>query len=501
MKWMKQSCIALCIAILTSCAKDDGTISFTFLQVNDVYEIAPIQGGAYGGMARLETLHQQLLAENENTYLLMAGDFLNPSLLGTIKYEGERIRGRQMVEVMNAMNFELAVFGNHEFDLSQKDLQKRLNESNFNWIGSNVALNLDGNIEPFYKKSKEVKQPLSKTHTITVRDTDGTDIKIGFLTVCIPSNPKSYVSYSDVLKEAEMSYESLRNEVDIVFGLTHVSIQEDKQIAGMLPAIPLIMGGHEHNHMKHKVGNVIITKADANAKTAYIHRISYNKKTKEIQIDSQLKEINQTLNEDKKVGQIVTRWQDILYTKIKEIVANPEEVIYSTKEPLDGRDTYIRSQQTNLGEMVTKGMAFAYDDKVDAAMVNGGSIRIDDQLMGNITSTDIFRVLPFGGGIYKIKIRGDLLEEVLDFGDQAKGKGPYLQRFNMEKKQEHWYVGNKRLMSEKVYTIAVSDYLMKGFDIPVLTEEAKGVISVYKPKTDESAYDIRRAVIEYLKRQ
>ncbi len=54
-----------------------------------------------------------------NTYLFMAGDF-NPSLVGTIKYNGERIYGKQMVEVMNAMGFELATFGNHEFDIGKR---------------------------------------------------------------------------------------------------------------------------------------------------------------------------------------------------------------------------------------------------------------------------------------------------------------------------------------------------------------------------------------------
>ena len=84
---------------------DDGKISLTFLQVNDVYEVAPLTGGQVGGMARIATLKKQLLAENPNTFTFMAGDFLSPSLLGTIKYEGQRIKGKQMVEVMNTVGF------------------------------------------------------------------------------------------------------------------------------------------------------------------------------------------------------------------------------------------------------------------------------------------------------------------------------------------------------------------------------------------------------------
>ena len=51
----------LSVIILTSCKKNDDVINFTFLQLNDVYEIAPIQGGAFGGMARVETVHKNLL--------------------------------------------------------------------------------------------------------------------------------------------------------------------------------------------------------------------------------------------------------------------------------------------------------------------------------------------------------------------------------------------------------------------------------------------------------
>ena len=128
MNYLKNLFYFLLIVLFYSCNKDDGKIDFTFLQINDVYEIAPIQGGEFGGLARVETVHKKLLAENKNTMLFMAGDFLNPSLIGTIKVDGERVRGKQMIEVMNAMNTDLVAFGNHEFDISQKDLQKRLNQ-------------------------------------------------------------------------------------------------------------------------------------------------------------------------------------------------------------------------------------------------------------------------------------------------------------------------------------------------------------------------------------
>ncbi|WP_439132755.1 bifunctional metallophosphatase/5'-nucleotidase [Polaribacter sp.] len=499
MKIIKNIAYILSIALFFSCNKNDDKIEFTFLQINDVYEIAPIQGGKFGGMARLETIHKDLIKENPNTMLFLAGDFLNPSLLGTIKVDGQRVRGKQMVEVMNAMNFDLVAFGNHEFDVSQKDLQQRLNESNFPWITANVKQKTAEKAIPFYKKRNGKKESVQETFVKEFSDADGTTIKVGFISVCIPSNPKDYVEYGNMFVKARASYVKIKDSVDVIFGLTHVKLANDKRIAKLIPDLPLIMGGHEHTNNYEKIGNTIIAKADANAKTAYIHRISFDKNTKKTVVKSELKEINETIKSDEEVGKIVNKWQNILTTKIKEIIPKPDEVIYATSIPLDGRDTPIRSIQTNLGAIITKSMSFSFNDKVDCALVNGGSIRIDDQLTGNITPIDIFRVLPYGGAVLKVKLKGRLLKRVLDYGKLAAGTGAYLQRFNAEKIGEQWFIKNQPLDIKKNYTVAFSDYLLKGFDIPFLNAENKEVISVYKPNENEMAIDIRKAVIEYLK--
>jgi 2',3'-cyclic-nucleotide 2'-phosphodiesterase (5'-nucleotidase family) len=499
MKFIKSILYILSASILLSCSKDDGKIDFTFLQLNDVYEIAPIQGGEFGGMARVETVHQELLQENKNTLLVMAGDFLNPSLLGTVKYNGERIRGRQMIETMNAMNFDLVAFGNHEFDLSANDLQKRLNESTFPWISGNVLYKQSDSTSFFHKEINGEKEFIKGAFIKEFTDADGTKIKVGFISVCIPSNPRDYVKYSDMFKKAKQLNDALKEKVDIVFGLTHVKIGQDKQLLEMLPNIPLIMGGHEHTNMLVPVGESVVAKADANAKTAYIHRISFDTKTKKATVVSELKEINTTIATNARVGAVVDKWQQILKVKIKEIIPNPDEVIFVAKTPLNGRDTPIRSIQTNLGELVTKSMSFAYNDKVDCALVNGGSIRIDDELSGNITAVDIFKVLPYGGSVLKVKIKGSLLRKVLEYGVYAAGTGAYLQRYNADKVNDVWLISGKPILLAKTYTVAFSDYLLKGFDIPFLSEKNKGVLSIYTPTKSDVSFDIRKAIILFLK--
>ena len=500
---MKKFLSIFVLFMLLSCTKDDHKIKVTFLQVNDVYEIAALEGGKVGGMDRVETLHKELLKENPNTLLFMAGDFLNPSLLGTLKYKGERIRGKQMIEVMNAMNFDLVAFGNHEFDLKYKDLQKRLNESNFQWNSSNALHKLkDGKIEQFFVAKDSAKNKIPRTVTISLKDKDGTAIKIGFVSPCINSNPKDYVDYGDFYEDTKNAFNTIKDKTDFVIGLTHLQQNQDEMIAKMLPKIPLIMGGHEHTNRLVPVGKCNIAKADANARTVYVHRLEYDTETKKLTIKSELVAINDKIKGDDKVAGIIKKWTVLLDEKLKEILPNPSEVIYVAKTPLDGRDTPIRSIQTNLGTIIAKAMSFGFNNEVDCALVNGGSIRIDDQLEGDITGVDIFRVLPYGGKVLKVKINGEVLEKVLQYGKLHAGKGSYLQRYNAayNKEKKQWFVRENPIIKSKIYTVAFSDYLLKGLDIPFLKPENKGVIEVYKPKEDELNYDIRKAVITYMKK-
>ncbi len=500
----------LILLVLISCksqkqtvtaVKDDSMITLKFIQLNDVYEIAPLSGGKYGGMARVAYVSDSIRSIHPNTYLVMAGDFLNPSLLGTIKANGERIRGRQMIEVMNAMDFSLVTFGNHEFDLDEEDLQKRLDESNFQWISSNVLQSKETGNVPFSVTRGIGNIKIPDVYRLSVSDTDGTTVQLGIFSVTLDSNPKDYVFYGDIYSEAESAYTQLKSNSEVIIGLTHVKLEDDKEFARKFQDIDLIMGGHEHNNMIYEIGNTVVAKADANAKTIYVHTITHNKMNGETKIKSVLFPIDEKTPSDPEVEEIVNRWNVILENEIREVIPDPYEVIYFADPPLDGTDSANRGIQTNMGDIITAAMAFSYENQVDAALVNGGSIRLDDMLAGEVTSIDVFRVLPFGGSALKVDMTGELLRKVLDYGKSQGGTGAYLQRHNIsESASGGWLVDGDPLEGGKrYYTVAVSDFLLKGYDIPFLTEDNPGILKIHTPKENEIANDMRKAVILYLK--
>ncbi|MBO6763077.1 MAG: metallophosphoesterase, partial [Roseivirga sp.] len=120
--------LSFLVLFIFSC-KQNEPVEFIILQMNDVYEIAPVEGGKAGGMARVATLRNRLLEENQHVITTLSGDFVSPSLIGTLTYQGEKIAGKQMVEVMNALGVDYVVPGNHEYDIKEDEHLKRIAES------------------------------------------------------------------------------------------------------------------------------------------------------------------------------------------------------------------------------------------------------------------------------------------------------------------------------------------------------------------------------------
>ncbi|MFN3851249.1 MAG: bifunctional metallophosphatase/5'-nucleotidase [Spirosomataceae bacterium] len=475
-----------------------------FLHLNDVYEISPLEGGKKGGMARVATVRKELIQKNPNVVTVLSGDFLSPSVLGTLKYEGKTIRGRQMVDAMNAVGIDWVCLGNHEFDISEADLQERINESKFNWINTNALQNKGGNLEPFGKIVNGVKQPFAKTKILEFKDAKGNTIKVGLFGILLPSNRKDFVFYDDFFESAKKAYNELKPQCDFVVALTHIDKADDAKLATMLPDLKLMMGGHDHDNMIQKIGGVTLAKADANAKTVYIHRLIYNAKTKSVEVKSELKEINDKIADEPTTAAVVKKWEDIADENYRKMGLDKNNVIYVAKEPLDGRESSIRNFQTNLGNLIAKSTAAAVPSGVDCAIFNGGSVRIDDQLEGDVTELDILRVLPFGGKVLGVKMKGRLLERTLETGLKNKGSGGYLQWDNVryDEASKQWFINGKLLDVNQEYNVSTSDFLMSGKEkgLDFLTTKNPDVVSVYEPKDSDVGGDIRRAVIVYLKK-
>lgn len=84
-----------------------------------------------------------------------------------------------MVEVMNASGVQLTTFGNHEFDVKEEELQARLDESSFYWLGTTVRHKVGGQIPSFYRTVNGEKKDCPDSFIWRVTDGDGTEAGSG----------------------------------------------------------------------------------------------------------------------------------------------------------------------------------------------------------------------------------------------------------------------------------------------------------------------------------
>src|ERR1041384_7964423 len=145
--------------------KTQCNVKVTLLQVNDVYQFAPVDQGTRGGLGRILTLKKSIQQENPNTLLLMSGDTISPSV------ESITYKGAQMIEAWNAIGLDYSTFGNHEFDFGPDVLKQRIGESKFGWIAANVI-------------DKQSNQPFGGAKPYVVREFGG--VKIGIFGIVLP---------------------------------------------------------------------------------------------------------------------------------------------------------------------------------------------------------------------------------------------------------------------------------------------------------------------------
>ena len=296
---------------------------------------------------------------------------------------------------------------------------------------------------------------------------------------------------------AEREVEALRGKVDVLIAITHLSFDTDRALTEKFPEIDLIIGGHEHEkHLFLRGTSAPITKADANAKSAFIHYFAFDPITREFVHNPILRKLDSKIPEDPALKQATERWVKLAYDGFRKEGFNPDRVVATTTNSLDGTEASVRNKQTNLSQLIGDGMMQSAVGSV-AAIYNAGSIRIDDTLApGSLTEYDVIRILPFGGKALSVEMKGSLLSKVLTQGEANAGKGGYLQTRRLSKSADgSWKLGDALIDADKTYLIVMNDFLLTG------KEENFDYLKPDNPdlKVLKENEDIRQTTISQLK--
>ncbi|MEO5588083.1 MAG: bifunctional metallophosphatase/5'-nucleotidase [Gemmatimonadaceae bacterium] len=375
-------------------------VPLRFLLINDVYLADTLADGT-GGLARVAYLRDSLASSGPVTFVL-AGDFMSPSLLSKW-YSGEQMR-----QQLNAAKLDLVTFGNHEFELDRDTLVARIAASSFHWTSANCS---EAAGRPF--------PGVSRWDTTTIGD-----VKVGVFGLTLIGDYRRYVTCANPDSAAHEAIAALKVAgAQLVYGLTHQTLAADSALLEREPALDFILGGHEHESHRVLVGEKRLLKADANSRSAQFLTLTHLSNGW-VQGD-RLIPIDRNLPMKAATQTVVKAWQDSLVKRL-----GAEQPIATLAAQFEGRDAVSRSRESSLGDLVLD--AIRTGTGADAAIMNAGTMRIDDVLSaGPVTNYRVESIFLFADDtkIMTFTITGSRLRELLEHGvaEGSVGKGPYLQ--------------------------------------------------------------------------
>jgi len=443
---------------------DANLVRLTFLQINDHYVLEPVDGGRRGGMARLATLVRELRRENPNTVFVLGGDFLSPSVESTF------LQGAQMVAALNAIGLDYATFGNHEFDFGPTVLLERMNESKFRWLSANVV-------------DRRTGRPFGGASTGDLLTLGGLRVGVFGLTMvdaARTSRPGPDIVFDPPLAAGQEAVARLRARgASVVAAVTHQEMAEDKALAAAAD-LDVILGGHEHDPLVAEERKTLITKAGSDARYLVQVDLWLTREGKLVERSWRFREVSPRVAPDPSVAELVRAYAARFDRELDVVVGR-------TDVPLEARTSRLRTQETNVGDLVTDVLRERLG--TDVALVNGGAIRTNRTVpAGPLTRRDVHALLPFTDVVMKLEMRGRDVRAALEHGlaQTDREGGGFLQISGIRliwnpqrsagQRVVSATVGGRPLEDEAVYSVAVPSYLVRGGDGYAAFARAKVVI-------------------------
>lgn len=460
---------ALSASLLIACSTGGKAVSgktgekqAVIFAVNDMH-------AAIDNFPRLAYIVDSLRSVYPSMILVSAGD----NQTGNPVNDQYPEKGLPMIELMNALKFDMSAVGNHEFDTHQKGFSYLIHKADFPFLCANVTVKDSLNIKIKPYKIIKLKNGLRIAFLGLLQ------INENGIPDTHPDNTKGFVFKSAF--ETAPEYLWLRDKSDILIALTHLGFESDIRLAEtMPPGIDLIIGGHSHTVIaKEQVFNgILITQAGSKLKYGTLIKLT-RKEDGTLQKTMKLIGINKSGKEMPEIRAMVDRFND--NPGLKEQIATATDD-FSSKEELG----YLMADAQRA------------EANADMAFVNPGGVRISHLAKGPVTVMDIYELDPFGNALVLTKLSGHEIMSLINSASKMDNNHPLyssgikidLKRDKDGKTEEITLLtkDGKPLDLNKTYSVAMNDYMTQ----------------VYKYKHDDSGQSLyittAEAMIKYLKK-
>lgn len=503
-KWLLVMVVAglLGTATVTGAGQDDGILRLHLMWTNDMHghiapemakfmnpEHPPPLGGGASAARYIKEVRANAAANGEEVLLIDVGDMFQGTPIGN------KTQGTAVIEYYNAIGYELAVPGNHDFDMGRVNAERLAKLSNFPWICANLYEDSTGTYVDWVQPTLMLEYQ---------------GIKIGVLGIITPGTAKmsfpdniTGLEFRDMAETIPIYRDKLRAEgADLILLGIHEGLPYDakkgwKKIAGendgneaddtqgsygsnysaggmnlmelvnKVPGIDVAVGGHTHRGYHEPwidpMNHTMCFESFGNG-SSIGHAI--------LLIDRETKSL---IGYDKPHGQgtLITLFEDELWpdAEIAEVIRPYHEEAEAEMNRVIGKAAISMGRGdagANLvANLVTDAMVEYFD--ADFSFQNGGGLRANIAA-GDLTTRDIFSVLPFGNELDVVSMDGRMVRRIIERRIAGTKSGihtggakividttrpDYDRVVSLEFNGEPWD-------PDRIYKVVVTNFLMEG---------------------------------------
>ena len=431
-------------AVSTAMAQE---VNIKLLGTSDVHgRIVPWSYGAdvedkSGSYAQIATYVKDVRKNNKNVVLVEVGDAIQDNQVDVFAKDKKYYKDHPIPKVLNEMNYDIFVLGNHEFNFGMKALDEILKDIKAKKLTAN-----------FYHKKND-KRYIDAT---TIIEKDG--VKLGIIGLSTPMSAKfeedtgnlKDMKFTSPTEEARTQVEKLKAKgVDAIIAVTHMGIDNENNIpdTGMrdvinaVDGIDVVIAGHMHKDVPSEtIKNTLITEphryGTVVSEVDLTFDINDKKEVKLVKKESKTVPVK-ALEADKKIAEIYKPYHEKLRELNNVVIGQTanEMVPQETKHGVSAafsKDTGLSSFINDVEQHYSGADVVTFSFDHQKARMDKGDIKKKDI---------IFNYRYAGGDVTVYELTGKQLKEYMEwsanyFDTIQPGDTEY--RYNAERKKSKY---------------------------------------------------------------
>ena len=431
-------------AISTAIAQE---VNIKILGTSDIHgRVVPWSYGAdvedkSGSYAQIATYVKDVRKNNKNVVLVEVGDAIQDNQIDVFAKDKKYYKDHPIPKVLNEMNYDIFVLGNHEFNFGMKALDEILKDIKAKKLTAN-----------FYHKKND-KRYIDAT---TIIEKDG--VKLGIIGLSTPMSAKfeedtgnlKDMKFTSPTEEARTQVEKLKAKgVDAIIAVTHMGIDNENNIpdTGMrdvinaVDGIDVVIAGHMHKDVPSEtIKNTLITEphryGTVVSEVDLTFDINDKKEVKLVKKESKTVPVK-ALEADKKIVEIYKPYHEKLRELNNVVIGQTanEMVPQETKHGVSAafsKDTGLSSFINDVEQHYSGADVVTFSFDHQKARMDKGDIKKKDI---------IFNYRYAGGDVTVYELTGKQLKEYMEwsanyFDTIQPGDTEY--RYNAERKKSKY---------------------------------------------------------------